>query len=297
MARRLPPLNALRAFEATARNGSLTRAAQELLVTQGAVSRHVLQLENWLGVQLCVRTRRCIEMTPGGAAYAMALRVAFDQIEEQTRQLWSSPDKNTLRVKLPPTFAIRWLVPRLARFHALHRHIDVQITTSHQTIDFDREDIDVCIHSGAMPLPGLTCRRLFGEVLLPVCSPGLFKTVAPPARPSDLANHVLLSSTHRSEDWPTWLNAANVETVDGHGGLKFDNSALAYQAAIDEVGIVMAQLAFVEDDLRSGRLMAPLDLRVRTTSAYYLVYPGSRKPPPLTLAFEKWLLQEIEQSD
>lgn len=297
MSRKLPPLNALRAFEATARNGSLTRAAQELSVTQGAVSRHVTQLESWLGVRLCLRLRRGIETTPQGAAYAAALRSAFDQIEAQTQRLRARSIDNTLRIKLPPTFAIRWFVPRLARFHALNRHIDVQITTSHQQVEFDRDDIDLCIHSGAAPIPGAFCRKLFGEILLPVCSPGLFKAASPPQQPTDLAHFVLLCSMHRAEDWPEWLGAAKVKTVDGNSGLKFENSALAYQAAIDELGIVMAQRAFVEEDLRTGRLVAPLDLRVRTANAYYLAYPPARRSSPLVQAFEEWIIQEATQME
>lgn len=292
MTRRLPPLNALRAFEATARNGSLTRAAQELSVTQGAVSRHVTQLESWLGVRLCLRLRRGIETTPEGAAYATALRSAFDLIEQQTLRLRAGSIDNRLRIKLPPTFAIRWFVPRLARFHALNRHIDVQITTSHQQVEFDRDDVDVCIHSGAAPLPGAVCRRLFGETLLPVCSPGLFKFNPPPQEPADLARFVLLCSMHRGDDWPHWLKVAKVSAFDGNNGLKFENSALAYQAAIDELGIVMAQHSFVEDDLRSGRLVAPLPLRVRTASGYYLAYPKVRSHSPAIRAFEDWIASE-----
>lgn len=292
MARRLPPLNALRAFEATARNGSLTRAAQELSVTQGAVSRHVSQLEEWLGVPLCLRLRHGIETTAEGASYAATLRAAFDLIETQTRQLRARPTDNILRIKLPPTFAIRWFVPRLARFHALHRHIDVHITTSHQQVEFDRDDVDLCIHSGPAPIPGGICRRLFGEILLLVCSPGLFRNTEPPRDAADLARFVLLCSMHRASDWPDWLAAARVSTIDGNSGLKFENSALAYQAATDELGIVMAQRAFVEDDLRTGRLLAPLALRVQTDNAYYLAYPKGGQDSPLIKAFEAWIVQE-----
>jgi LysR family transcriptional regulator, glycine cleavage system transcriptional activator len=297
MPRRMPPLNALRAFEAAARNGSLTRAAQELSVTQGAVSRFVAQLEDWLGLPLCTRTRRGIETTQDGAAYAAVLSSAFDRIEAQTRQLCERPVDNLLRIKLPPTFAIRWLVPRLARFHALHRHVDVQITTSHQTVDFDREDIDVCIHSGASPLPGATCRRLFGEILLPVCSPGLFRRTPPPREPAELGRHVLLCSMHRPDDWPTWLASAGVRHIDGNNGLKFENSALAYQAAIDELGIVMAQRAFVEDDLRAGRLVAPLPLRAATSNAYYLAHARSRRSTALIALFERWIVAQAAEME
>jgi LysR family glycine cleavage system transcriptional activator len=297
MARRLPPLNALRAYEATARNGSLTRAAQELSVTQGAVSRHVRQLEEWLGIALCTRVRHGIETTADGAAYAATLRAAFDLIENQTRQLRSRPTDRILRIKLPPTFAIRWFVPKLARFHALHRHIDVHITTSHQQVEFDRDEVDLCIHSGPTPIPGAVCRKLFGEILLPVGSPGLFRNTEPPREPADLSRFVLLCSMHRASDWPDWLAAAGVTTVDGNNGLKFENSALAYQAATDELGIVMAQRAFVDDDLRSGRLLAPLSLRVPTGNAYYLAYPKGGQESPLIRAFEEWIVQEAAQME
>lgn len=297
MTRRLPPLNALRAFEATARNRSLTRAAQELSVTQGAVSRHVLQLESWFGMPLCSRQHRGIETTEHGAALAAVLATAFDQIEAQTRRMRQKPMLNTLRIKLPPTFAIRWLVPRLARFHALNRHIDVQITTSHQTVDFDIEDIDVCIHAGTAPLPGAQCRRLFGEVLTPVCSPGVARKFAPIERPADLARHVLLCSMHRPYDWPVWLNAAGIRDIDGNDGLKFENSALAYQAAVDELGIVMAQRAFVEEDLRTGRLVAPLGLQVATSGGYYLAHPRGRQKLELVAAFSDWIVDQSAAVD
>jgi LysR family glycine cleavage system transcriptional activator len=130
-----------------------------------------------------------------------------------------------------------------------------------------------------------------------VCSPGLFKSAPPPQEPADLARFVLLCSMHRGEDWPGWLGSALVKTIDGNSGLKFENSALAYQAAIDELGIVMAQRAFVEDDLRTGRLVAPLALRVQTKNAYYLAYPRSRQDSPLIKAFEQWIVQETAQME
>ena len=289
---RLPPLNAIKAFEAAARHGSFTGAAKELGVTQSAVSRHVLQLEASIGSALCARMRRGIELTPEGAVYAAALRTAFDQIEQQTRRLTSKPSANTLRLKLPPTFAIRWLVPRLARFHAVNRQIDVQITTSHQNVEFDREDIDVCIHWGPQPLAGAQCRPLFGEVLLPVCSPALFKRTQRPKRPADLARHVLLCSMHRPDDWPIWLTEAGVTEIDGNDGLKFENSALAYQAAIDDLGIVVAQRAFVEDDLRTGRLVEIFNLRAPTRNVYHLAYPAQERPSTKIKAFEDWIVRE-----
>ena len=295
MLRRLPPLNAVRAFEATARNGSVTRASRELSVTQGAVSRHLRSLEAWLGVRLVERTQRGITLTAQGASYFRAVRGALDQVDHATRLLQQSPDENLLRLKLPPTFAIRWLVPRLAAFHALHPAIDVQITTSHERADFDREDIDACIHSERVAPPGPGFRRLVGEVLLPVCSPRLLQRGPRLQRPADLAHHLLLCSLNRPDDWPAWLEAAGVPQIDGNSGLKFENAALAYQAAIDELGVMIAQRALVEDDLRSGRLVTPIDLPVRMPGAYYLAYPPDRPRSARVTAFEDWVVREAER--
>lgn len=294
MSRQLPPLNAMRAFEASARNASFTRAAAELCVTQGAVSRHVAVLEDWLQVRLFERGRHGVELTAQGHVYFRTIRSALDQIEAGTRALQQSPDTGRLRLKLPPTFAIRWLVPRLARFHALHPKIDVQITTSHQRADFDREDIDAAVHSEAEPPQAPGYIRLFGEVLLPVCSPGLIARGPALRTPADLAAHVLLCSLNRPLDWPTWLAAAGVAHLEGNIGPKFENAALAYQAAADQLGLMVAQLALVEDDLRTGRLVAPFALRVPTRGAYYLQY---RPDPPQSArvrAFEEWIMGEAE---
>ncbi|MES3000493.1 MAG: transcriptional regulator GcvA [Pseudomonadota bacterium] len=292
MSRRLPPLNALRAFEAAARCGNFTRAAQELFVTQGAVSRHVGTLEDWLKVRLFDRGRHGISLTPPGQAYFASVRSALDQIEHGTRQLQQSPDERRLRIKLPPTFAIRWLMPRLARFHAAHPEIDVQITTSHQKVDFERDDVDVSIHSEQRPPTGSGFRRLFGETLVPVCAPGLLESGPPLAKPDDLAGHVLLCSMNRPNDWPAWLAAAGARGVDGNSGLKFENAALAYQAAADKLGVIVALLPFVRDDLAAGRLVAPFALEVPTEGAYYLAYPTREPKPKRVLDFEEWIVAE-----
>ncbi len=289
MRRTLPPLNAVRAFEASARNGSFTRAAEELRVSQGAVSRHIACLEKWLQVKLFTRIHRGIELTPQGSAFFNVSKSTLDLLESGAAQLKRSPDENRLRLKLPPTFAMRWLVPRLVRFHALHPEIDVQITTSHANGDFAREDIDISIYSWPEPPSGPGYRRVLSEILLPVCAPGL----APRLRkPADLERHVLLCSLNRPSDWPTWVAAADVAHIDGNRGLKFENAALAYQAAIDGLGVMMGQWAFVEDDLVTGRLVAPLDLRVTTSRAYFLATDPHREKPPSLRAFEDWILSE-----
>lgn len=294
--RRLPPLNAIKAFEATARHLSFTNAAKEMCVTQGALSRHVAALENELGVKLFLRHHRAIELTAKGEIYFRALRDAFDRIQDATEHIAGSSDTPTLRLKLPPTFAIRWIVPRLARLHAIDRNFDVQITTSHSPVDFDREEIDVAIHSGAAPQPGALSTRLFGEVLTPVCSPALMRSGRVLNGPADLKRHTLLCSLHRPQDWPTWIAAAGVEGIDGNSGLKFENSSLAYQAAIDRLGVAMAQTVLVADDLASGRLVAPFKLQVPAAGAYFLVVPPRSRNLEKVRRFEKWILAECAAS-
>jgi len=285
----------MRAFEATARHESFTRAAAELCVTQGAISRHVAVLEHWLDVKLFRRERHGIQLTAQGDVYFRIVRNALDQIDAVTRQLQQRPDDGRLRLKLPPTFAIRWLVPRLARFHALHPQIDVQITTSHQRADFAREEVDVAIHSESEPPPPSGYLKLFGEILLPVCSPGLLVRGPSLSKPADLAKHPLLSSLNRPLDWPTWLAAAKLKGIDGNGGLKFENAALAYQAAADQLGVIIAQQALVEDDLRTGRLVAPLKLRVPTAGGYYLQFRTDQPKPTRVTLFEEWVIAEANK--
>ncbi|QRF62475.1 transcriptional regulator GcvA [Variovorax paradoxus] len=297
MTRRLPPLNALRAFEAAARCGNFTRAAHELCVTQGAVSRHIATLEDWLKVQLFERGRHGIRLTPAGQSYHASMRVAFDQIELGTRQLQQSPDEWLLRIKLPPTFAIRWLIPRLARFHARHPRIDVQITTSHKPTDFERDDVDVSIHSEPSPPEGPGYRLLFRETLLPVCAPALLQREPPLALPADLAQHALLSSLNRPQDWPAWLEAAGLSGVDTHRGLKFENAAMAYQAAAEGLGVMMGLLAFVRDDLASGRLVAPLALRLPTEGGYFMAWRADRPVPQRVRDFEHWMAEEVAAAE
>ncbi len=296
MTRRLPPLNALRVFEETARCGSFTQAAQNLFVTQGAVSRHIATLEGWLQVRLFERGRQGVHLTPQGRAYYETVRAGLDQIDYATRQVRQGPDDKRLRIKLPPTFAIRWLIPRLARFHADHPDIDVQITTSHQRADFEREDVDVSIHSHAAPPQGPGHVRLFGETLLPVCAPGLLAKGPPLRAPEDLGRHVLLCSMNRPHDWPTWLEAAGAHGVDGNSGLKFENAALAYQAAVDQLGVIVAILPFVADDLASGRLVAPFTLRAKTQGAYYLAFNAARPQAKRVQVFEDWVVREAHAS-
>lgn len=294
MRRKLPPLNALRAFEASGRYSSFTGAAKELLVTQGAVSRHVSLLEDWLGVKLFLRTPRGIELTRKGETYIRALSSVFDQIDYATREVRDEADGSVLRLKLPPTFAMRWLVPRLTRFQVRHPKIAIQVVTSHEPANFRLEDIDVSVHSHPFPPEGQGHRRLFREVLMPVCSAALLQRGPALDEPTDLARHTLLSSRHRPMDWSRWLVEAGLTELDSAGRIDFDNAALAYQGAIDNLGVMIAVRALIEEDLANGRLVAPFDLQVATPGAYYLACASVASKSPQLLAFEAWLMEEAE---
>jgi LysR family glycine cleavage system transcriptional activator len=286
--RHFPLLTALRAFETAARRLSFSRAATDLGVTQGAVSRQIAVLENELGVRLFQRKGRTLELTVVGRRFFAMIEEAFDQIDEALR-LFSDPHKDTLlRIKVPPTLGIRWFVPLLAQFHGLHPEIDVQITTSHHPVDFATEDFDAAIHWGDGSWPDLHADFLIGEALTPVCSPQTL--VDKPLRePRDLTRHVLLCSMHRPDDWRVWLAGAGETEIDPTKALQFANSSLTYQAAIQGLGVAVAQVALVADDLAAGRLVAPFSLRVPGEWSYFLVRPLDREEPRKVMLLREWL--------
>jgi LysR family glycine cleavage system transcriptional activator len=290
----LPPLNALRAFEAAARHLSFKHAAEELCVTQGAISRHIVHLENALSTRLFVRRHRQVELTPEGLIYSRDVRNAFVALKRATANLGALADDNTLRIKIPPTCAVRWFVPRLARFHAAYPDIAVQITTSHEPAHFDRDRIDVAIQYNGTDDSRLVCERLFGEVMIPVCSRHLAEQDGGIGEPRDVARHVLLKSIHRLDDWPRWFEVAGIELDSApERELVLENASLTYEAAEKGLGIALAQSAFVEDELRLGRLVVPIEQKLVTDAGYYIVFPEERARLAKLRAFRAWLAREI----
>jgi LysR family glycine cleavage system transcriptional activator len=286
------PMNGLRAFDAVARHLSFSRAADELCVTQGAVSRQVANLEHCLGVTLFARVSRSVRLTAKGVQLHAIVADPLRRIRAGMTTFHPEADDLTLKVKVPPTFGIRWFVPRLGSFHGAHPEIDVQITTSHQAVDFENEDVDVAIYWGDGNWEGLDADFLVGEDLLPVCSPELLAE-SPITSPADLKNHVLLRSLHRTDDWLIWRNAVGLPEIEWQQVLKFENSAMTYQAAIDRLGVVVAQRAFIEEDLSTGRLVAPFRDSAPGQRAYYLVYPEERCDERKLILFRDWLLQFV----
>lgn len=295
----LPPLNAVRAFEAAARHLSVTAAAEELCVTPGAVSRQLRTLEEFLKMPLFERKSRGIKLTPRGWQYYKAISESLDLILVATRKLTRAAKKEPLRIRAYTTFALRWLIPRLSGFHAAHPSVEVLLSASLAPVDFSRENLDGAIRLGHGDWPGHRVDRLVPNILAPVCSPSLMRSGTSLKRPADLAHHVLLHSraNERSSDWQDWLRENGVDDkVDGLSGLSYESSALAYQAAIAGQGLAIAQLVLVEEDLAARRLILPFKKNLnRHDYTYYLLTPANRRMSPPMHQFRQWLLEHCRE--
>lgn len=292
---KLPPLNALRAFEAAARLSSFKLAGAELHVTPGAVSHQVVNLERYLGTQLFVRHHRSVVPTPVGRSYLREVQKSLQRIAHATDALTARLDKGVLRLKAPPTFAARWLVPRLADFHARHPDISVQVATSHDAVDFAADEVDAAVFYGSALPRGIAGERLFREVLVPVCT-RRFLGKSKALTPRELADRVLLHSLRRPEDWPRWFAAAGARDVVLHQTLVFENSSLTYQGALNELGVAIAQVALVRDDLLAGRLVMPCPISLKRDAGYYLSYPRERARLNKIRLLHGWLADEVRKS-
>jgi LysR family transcriptional regulator, glycine cleavage system transcriptional activator len=291
MTRRLPPLAALRAFEAAARHLSFTRAGKELHVTQTAISHQIRALEDLLGVRLFRRLPRGLALTEEAQRYLPAVREAFDRLDAATDELITARAGGPVTASVVPSFAARWLVPRLGRFRAAHPEIDLLISASLHLVDFARENVDLGIRMGRGHYPGLRVDRLFGEALMPVCSPALLEGSQPLRRPEDLRQHILLHDDDHT-GWQLWLELAGVEGVDPRRGPIFTDSGMVVQAAVEGQGVALARLALAAWDLATGRLTRPFDVSMPSDLAYYLVCPEATAERPRIAAVRAWLLAE-----
>ncbi|MCH8685976.1 transcriptional regulator GcvA [Pedomonas mirosovicensis] len=289
----LPPLGALRAFEAAARHLSMKQAAEELRVTPGAVSLQIKELEATLGVPLFIRRTRSLALTPQGSTYFTALRPAFRLIRESTAEIIASARAPVLTVGCTPTFAAQWLMPRLARFETQAPEVDVRISATNRIADFSRDGIDIAVRHGFGQYDGLASERLLNDDLTPVCSPALLGRIGDLASPDDLARTALLHDASR-RDWQLWLKAAGAACVDGSRGPVFVDSNGAIEAAKAGHGVALARLSFVERELAEGSLIAPFPQRITSDLAYYLVYPAGALDRPHVASFRTWLLAEAE---
>lgn len=287
---KLPPLNQLKDFEAAGRLLSIQAAAEELHVTPAAISRQVKALESYLGVQLFVRDHRAVRLTVEGERYLAGITEGLNQIRKATQTLSGNGARRTLKIRAYTTFSMKWLIPRLSSFHLLHPDIEVRLTTSLETVDFAREDIDAAVRLGLDGCQGLAADWLVPNELVPVCSPDFLARHAALADPRALANATLLHSLARPDDWHKWLRAAGVKQVDGYRGLKYESSVMIYQAAIEGHGMAIAQRVLVTDDLASGRLIMPFQFVLDEADyTYYLVYPKAQAYSAEFEIFRDWI--------
>ncbi|NIA70289.1 transcriptional regulator GcvA [Pelagibius litoralis] len=294
MKRRLPPLSALRAFEAAARLSSFTKAADELSVTQGAISRQVRSLEDHFDTELFRRGHRSVELTPAGNRLLPALSDAFDRIMLAAERVRERPGE--IKIKSKPTIAVRWLIPQILRFQNARPDIQVRLTTAWWPVDFSKEDFDAGIVFAQTRDERPNADLLLVERMTPVCAPALLEGSPPLARPEDLVYHRLLHSMPSHLDWKVWLASNDVAGVDPDGGEDFDFLDGTLQAAIQGYGVAMGDVLLVDDDLRAGRLVTPFDTPPTEVGAYFLVYPETQNADPAFQAFRSWLIDAAEAS-
>lgn len=292
---RLPSLNGLRAFECAARHMSFTRAAEELNVTQTAISHQIRRLEDELGVRLFMRLKDGLALTDEGNAYLPGIRSAFLELRYSTEKLLESSNNSVLTISTLVSVASKWLLPRLPSFREAHPQIDVRISASTEWVDFRKGGIDAAIRYGDGNWPGLRADWLMADEIFPVCSPRLLTGDKPLNTPADLAHHPLLQfSGVTANDWNDWLHAAGQPPLTAKGPrLTFDLAMMAVQAAIDGQGVCIGRSTYVDDDLRAGRLVAPFDLRLKSASGFYLVTPHDQAESKKIVAFRGWLSQVL----
>lgn len=291
MARRLPPLHTLRAFEAAARYLSFTRAAQDLNVTQAAVSHQIKALETFFGVKLFRRFTRRLALTGQGKLLLPVVTDVLDRLAAVTERIADPAADRLLTVSVTPSFGGKWLVRRLGRFRQQHPDIDLRLHNSLEPADFAREDVDIAVRWGRGNWFGLEVEFLKGEVVAPVCSPALREGPDPLHTPEDLKHHTLLHD-YDYDDWTKWLRAVGVTDVDPRRGPIMDETNVVIQAALEGQGVALGDLSLLAEDLRAGRLVRPFDISLETDYGYYIVYPRGALEAPKVRAFRDFLLAE-----
>lgn len=289
----LPSTSALAAFDSVARLGSFSAAAEELSLTQGAISRQIQALEQQLGAQLFERTSRGVGVTAVGAAYARAIGAALSEIRSASLNVMTGIHSNTLNLAILPTFGTRWLLPRVPGFVSAHPQITFTFATRIGVFDFEKEGLDAAIHVGQSDWPGADCTYLMGETVAPVASPA-FLAENPIHGPQDVARMPLLHMASRPGAWRHWFEHAGL-AVPPAQGMRFEQFSNVAQACMAGLGVALMPLFLVDSELRSGQLVTACDLPVRSNSAYYLAVPQRKANYEPVLLFRDWLLDEVSR--
>jgi LysR family glycine cleavage system transcriptional activator len=282
-------MQALRAFEAAARERSLTKAAQSLSLTHGAISHQIKSLEADLGVRLIERAGRGIRLTDEGERFATRVRAAFAELTGALQEIVKRTNPRLLRVSVMPSFAARWLLPRIGRFSALHPDIDLDVSANPVNVDFQRDPADLAVRYGFGEWDGVRVEHLMDDSFFPVCSPRIAGGV--PRRPADLARYPLLRADN--EPWKPWFEAAGLDWPEPDRGPIFNDSSHVMQAAVEGQGIGLGRATLLGNDERNGVLVRPFAIEVPGARRYFLVYPPRMADSPKLLAFRAWLRTEI----
>ncbi|GGP24349.1 transcriptional regulator GcvA [Silvimonas amylolytica] len=288
MSQALPPLNALRAFESAARLESFSAAANELFVTHGAVSKQIKQLEEWLNVQLFERAGGRVKLTDAGWRYLVQVQDGLDLISSATAQLLQPDRQRRLTINSTPTFALHWLLPRLAGFRAAHPDIDLRIMTSDRDISRIDTPFDLAIRRGPGDWPGFVAKPFLEEREVLLCSPALYKQ-SPIHRPADLARHTLLYADARPTAWQRWLTLAGVPDLKPAATLQFDHFHFTLQAAMNGLGVTLGPLPMMQSEIDSGELMIALPAPVVPVRGFCWIVPRLMMDDPAIGAFCQWL--------
>jgi len=297
LSNRLPPLKALRAFEASARQLSFTRAAEELFVTQAAISHQIKALEDYLSIKLFMRKNRALLLTEEGQSYYMDIKDIFNALHEATERLYARGAKGAITVSSQASFAIQWLVPRLSAFNSLHPDIDVRIKAVEQAENSLTGDVDIAIYYGRGNWPNIHADKLQTEYLIPVCSPLLQQDNLINGKPAllsidDLAQHNLLHDTSR-KSWKQWFKQVGVKGTNVNHGPIFSHSAMVLQAALHGQGVALAYSVLAKPDIDSGRLVCPFNDVIMSKNSYFIVCRESQKELGKIEAFRQWLLDMV----
>ena len=292
MVDRLPPFKSIEAFVVAARTLSFTKAAAALHITVPAISRRIQALEAQLGTSLFQRMNRALKLTRSGELYLQKLAPAIESIREASAGIRYSPRRNAVKVSVVPSFAANWLIPRLPRFYARHKAIQVEFDTSVDYVDFDQTDVDVAIRFGSGNWSGLQTERLFDVTAYPVCSREFAARVRPPFALNDLVKVPLLGSSHQPELWPGWLRMAGIPRPWEIQVINFDNFHLLYEAAVSGLGVAMGFDAIVQPYHDDGRLIAPFDAKFVFPKKFYIVCPVHDHERLPVHIFCRWLKAE-----
>lgn len=288
----LPSTSALAAFDSVARLGSFSLAAEELSLTQGAISRQVISLEEQLGVRLFERGTRGVTLTTEGQTYAKAVNTALRDIRSASLQIMTKTHGSTLNLAMLPTFGTRWLLPRIPQFVALHPEITLNFATRIGQFDFDKEGLDMAIHIGQPDWPGAESSFLMPEMVAPVCSPA-FLAQHPIAKAQDIASLPLLHMASRPGAWEQWFESLGIASENAPA-MRFEQFSSVAQACIAGLGVALMPLFLIDIELKAGQLVRAFDHPVKSPSAYYAVAPLSRVNHAPVMLFKQWLISEIE---